>query len=71
VTCFYRAFEQPNGNWWCQRGHALIDEHVTLNDALAHFHELAEEDEALAYLYAHWHDGRVELMGAVDTKPQP
>jgi hypothetical protein len=69
VTCIYRAFEQPDGTWsctwWCPKGIALIDEHATLDDALAHVHNLAADDGASARLYAHWRNGRVKLMGEV------
>jgi hypothetical protein len=66
VAWFYRAVEQADGSWSCQRDLAPIDEHATINDALAHLFKLAEED-APAYLYAHWLDGRVQQMGDVDT----
>ncbi len=44
----------------------MIDRHASLNDALAHLRKLAGEEDAPAYIYAHWSDGRVELMGEGD-----
>ena len=67
MAWFYRACEQPEGTWSCQKELEPLDEHATLNDALAHLFKLAEED-APAYVYAHWLDGRVEPMGDVDTE---
>jgi hypothetical protein len=67
VAWFYRACELPGGPWSCRREVSPIDEHDNLNDALAHLLKLAEDDSP-AYLYAHWLDGRVELMGEVDTE---
>ena len=60
---FYRAFEAPDGTWSCRRGLTRIDEHASLNDALAHLRKLAAEEPVPGYIYAHWLDGRVEPMG--------
>ena len=62
----YRAIGACDGTWSCQRGQTLIDRHASLNDALAHLRKLAGEEDAPAYIYAHWSDGRVELMGEGD-----
>jgi hypothetical protein len=63
VDGLYRAYEATDGTWSCRRGQALVDRHASLNDALAHLFKLAGEEEAPAYVYAHWLGGRVELMG--------
>ena len=63
VEGFYRANETAEGIWACRRGTVLVDTHASLNDALAHLVELAGEEPAPAYIYAHWLNGRVELMG--------
>ena len=60
---FYRAFETADGTWSCRRDLEPIDEHASLNDALAHLGKLADDEDGPAYVYAHWLDGRVELMG--------
>ena len=67
MEALYRAWEASDGTWSCQRDQTVIDQHVSLNDALAHLRKLAGEADAPAYIYAHWHDGRVELMGEGDT----
>jgi hypothetical protein len=66
VAWFYRAVEAEDGTWSCQRGLTLVDEHASLNDALAHLRKLAGEEDAPAYIYAHWLDGRVGFMGEGD-----
>jgi hypothetical protein len=63
VAGFYRAIETQHGSWLCRRDLTPVDEHASLNDALAHLSKLAAEEPAPAYIYAHWHDGRVEPMG--------
>jgi hypothetical protein len=67
MAWFYRACEQADGTWSCQREVARIDEHATLNDALSHLFKLAEEDPP-ASVHAHWLNGRVEFMGDTDNE---
>ena len=68
VRWFFRAVEAQDGTWFCRRGLTEFDEHPTLAEALTHLRELAQP-HGPASLFAHWHDGRVEHMGEVDSEP--
>jgi hypothetical protein len=64
VAWFFRAIEAIDGTWSCRRGLQEFDQHPTLDAALQHLVELAQQDPP-AWLFAHWQDGRVERLGDV------
>ena len=66
MTRFHRVCEEPGGTWSCQRELEAIDDDATLDDALIHLFKLADED-APAYVHAHWMDGRVAPTDDVES----
>ena len=64
MAWYFRAVESVHDTWTCHRGRSALDEHPTLDQAIAHLHELAGV-AAPAALFAHWRDGRVEQVADV------
>ncbi|HTW21467.1 MAG TPA: DUF2188 domain-containing protein [Mycobacteriales bacterium] len=62
MAWFFRALEQPDGQWVCRRGRADIDAHPTLEHAIEHLRELASDAQP-AQLVIHRLDGSAEPRG--------
>jgi hypothetical protein len=58
VAWYFRAIEQPDGQWVCRRGMTDYDSHADLEDAITHLLAMSA-DEQPAELFIHRLDGSV------------